>query len=204
MIFSPVVALIGVAVEVIILIKVTLAVAWLFLFIVEPNILGKLSSNILEVCILCITPRFVALVYVVIFGRAACAANFNLLITRTDWLNADLFLNIIRTEQLLRFLDFDFSNFEKGIKVALNGKGEFNLAWLSHTCTLQMSPLTTLNTPHILSHAFSVPFFLVLRMRPHLKTAGLVVAYHIAVNAGVHIFHITLSRFVAYFVAFEA
>lgn len=84
MVFSSVVALIGIAVEVIILIIVPLAVARLFLFKVEPNVLGKLSSNILEVCILCVTPRFVALLDVVIFGRAACAAYFNLLVSRTD------------------------------------------------------------------------------------------------------------------------
>ncbi len=64
---SVVVALVRVAVEMIILIKVPLPVARLFLFVVEPNILCELSSYIFEVCILCIPFRFVALVYIVVF-----------------------------------------------------------------------------------------------------------------------------------------
>ncbi len=124
---SIVVALVRVAVEMIILIKVPLSVARLFLFVVEPNILCELSSYIFEMCVLCITFRFVTFVYVVVFLRAARAANLNLLFARTNRFNADLRLSLARNEQLLRFLHFDFFNFEKGVEVVLNRKREFNL-----------------------------------------------------------------------------
>jgi len=70
-----------------------------------------------------------------------------------------------------------------------------------------MTLLSALNASHILSHIFAVPLLFllfVLMIRPNFEASGLVMADHIAVDAGVNIFRVAFSRLVAYFVAFEA